>query len=109
MKQHVTGQLVQSLLAADEIDELRRCIVEHASADEANEVERLLGQLATLNAVRSGDEHRFGWTPPPGTEDLATRALEALRYRPVRRRFQRAHNAEPPAVPPGGRTARPRK
>jgi hypothetical protein len=77
------------MLTVGEIDALSRCIVQHARADETTEVERLLGQFATLGSVSRDDEQPFAWTPPPGTEDLAMRALAALRSRPKRRRFQR--------------------
>lgn len=86
----VTRQLAPRPLTVDEIDELIRCIVQLATADESQEVERLLGQLATLEALwQGGEQHEVTWTPPPGTEDLALRALEALRSKPKRRRFQR--------------------
>jgi hypothetical protein len=85
----VTRQLTPGPLTVEEIDELIRCIVQLATADESQEVERLLGQLATLEALWQGEQHQLTWTPPPGTEDLAMRALEALRSKPKRRRFQR--------------------
>jgi hypothetical protein len=61
----------------DDVGRLMNCIVEHARADEARAVERLLGTLATLAARPSGGRP-VTFSAPPGTATLVERALEAM-------------------------------
>jgi hypothetical protein len=86
----VYKQKVRLAVAPRDLQQLHRCIVQHARPDEADLVERLLGQLATLEGMwtDAGDEPRE-WVPPAGTEDLAQRALEGLHAASARRRFRR--------------------
>jgi hypothetical protein len=56
------------------------CIVEHARPDEARDVERILGVLATLQARadRREDEDTVVFTAPRGTTAVVERALAAM-------------------------------
>jgi hypothetical protein len=64
-----------------EVEALPAYVTEQAGPDDAEAVERLLGQLAAL--ARHGDGRRDGerlpFTPVPAARALAMRALEALR------------------------------
>ena len=67
-----------SLPAAD-LRRLADCIVEHASPDEARDVERLLGALTTLaSSDRRAPGDTIAFSPPPGTAPLVERALAAM-------------------------------
>jgi hypothetical protein len=76
-------------LTADELAHSRQCIVEHAAEDESMQAERLLGQLATIRVIASDEPIEF--VPLAGTEDLARRALAAMRASDAReaRRLER--------------------
>lgn len=56
------------------------CIVEHARPDEARDVERILGLLASMSAQldRSADDAVVSFAAPPGTVPLVERALQAM-------------------------------
>jgi hypothetical protein len=64
-------------LTAGEVVALRAYVAELARPDEAEEAERLLGQLAALAQHRPTDVLRF--TPVPTASALAARAIDALR------------------------------
>jgi hypothetical protein len=86
----VRKEQVRLSIAVSDLHKLRRCVVQHAEPDEFELVERLLGQLATLESLHAREPGRaIDWTPPPGTEDLAARAVDALRLASERRRFRR--------------------
>jgi hypothetical protein len=64
-----------------EVEALRAYVAELAGPQEADAVERLLGQLAALAQHQdgSGDEERLGFTPVPAASALTARAMDALR------------------------------
>jgi hypothetical protein len=64
-------------VTAGEVVALRAYVTELATADEAEDAERLLGQLAALAQHRTSDVLRF--TPVPAASALAARAIDALR------------------------------
>jgi hypothetical protein len=92
-------------LTPDELARLHDCVVEHAAEDERAQVERLLGQLATIRLIPS--EELIEFVPVAGTEALARRALQALRASDARetrrlertRRFGRREVGRPPGAP----------
>jgi hypothetical protein len=87
---HVRREQVRLSIAVRDLHKLRRCLVDHAQPEEAGLVERVLGQLATLESLHAATpDATIEWTPPPGTEVLASRAVEALRLGSERRRFRR--------------------
>jgi hypothetical protein len=86
----VRTEKVRLSVAPRDLQQLQRCIVQHARPDEADLVERLLGQLATLEGMwPDWDDAPREWVPSAGTEELAQRALEALEVASRRRRFRR--------------------
>ena len=88
---------VQLSIAVRDLHKLRRCVVQHAEPHEADLVERVLGQLATLESLHSGEPERIiELTPPAGTEHLVSRAVEALRLASDRRRFRRGSQTDRP-------------
>lgn len=88
---------VRLSIAVRDLHKLRSCVVQHATAGEADLVERVLGQLATLESLHaSRPDATIEWTPPAGTEALATRAVDALRLASERRRFRRDPQARRP-------------
>jgi hypothetical protein len=64
-------------VTAGEVVALRAYVTELATPDEAEDAERLLGQLAALAQHRTSDVLRF--TPVPVASALAARAIDALR------------------------------
>jgi hypothetical protein len=64
-------------VTAGEVVALRAYVTELATPDEAEDAERLLGQLAALAQHRTSDVLRF--TPVPAASALAARAIDALR------------------------------
>ena len=76
-------------MLVSDVPDLRRCIVAEAGPHETRAVERLLGQLATIeSAPRDRARRALEFTPSPGTAALAARAVERLRigWRRVPRR-----------------------
>jgi hypothetical protein len=75
-------------LRADELPPYRAAVIECALAQEHELCERLLGQLASLEAQAfdADPTHPFTFAPPPGGAQLARRALDHLRRQPLRRR-----------------------
>jgi hypothetical protein len=93
----VGSEQVRLSIAVRDLHKLRRCVVQHTAPGEADVVERVLGQLATLESLHAGrPDATIEWTPPPGTEALATRAIDALRLASERRRFRRDPWSERP-------------
>jgi len=67
------------LVRAGDLPALRGLVGELAAHDQLN-AERLIGQLAHLEALKAeGDRgQRIDFTPPPGCDELAQRAVDAL-------------------------------
>jgi len=63
-----------------DLQRLMNCIVEHARPDEARDVERVLGALASVAAGsdRQTDDELVVFSPPRGTAPLVQRALDAM-------------------------------
>jgi hypothetical protein len=78
-------------LRADELVGYRAAVIACAHAEERDLCERLLGQLASLEAqaLSADPATMFTFAPPPGGAQLARRAVEQLRAKPLRRRFRR--------------------
>ena len=64
-----------------EVEALRAYVAEQAGPDEAEAAERLLGQLAALAQHQDGNGHAetLAFTPVPPAQQLAARAMDALR------------------------------
>jgi len=90
-------------LRADELAGFRASVIACSQSDERALCERLLGQIASLEAqARLADPATpFTFAPPPGGADLARRAVEHLREKPLRRRFRR--EGEPRSAAQRGR------
>ena len=81
----VAGRFGSLTLRADELAGYRAAVIICAEDEDRDACERLLGQLATLEAqAREGDELSF--TAPPGAQDLANRAFTHLRLEPLQSR-----------------------
>jgi len=90
-------------LRADELVGYRAAVIACSPADARELCERLLGQLASLEAQAIGvpPDTELNFVPPAGGLQLARRALEHLRTQPLRRRFRRE-----PATRTGRRRSR---
>jgi hypothetical protein len=64
-----------------EVEALRAYVSEQAGPEEADAAERLLGQLAALADHNDGNgrAEALEFTPVPAAQELAARAMEALR------------------------------
>jgi hypothetical protein len=64
-----------------EVEALRAYVAEQAGPDEAEAAERLLGQLAALAHHQHGNAEgvTLAFTPVPAAQELAARAMDALR------------------------------
>jgi hypothetical protein len=64
-----------------EVEALRAYVAEQARPEEAEAAERLLGQLAALahHQDGNGDAVTLAFTPVPAGQELAARAMDALR------------------------------
>ena len=64
-----------------EVQALRAYVAEQTGPGDAEAAERLLGQLAALAQHQDGSaaDERVAFTPVPAAQDLAARALDALR------------------------------
>jgi hypothetical protein len=78
-------------LRADELEGFRAAVIACSRAEERELCERLLGQLASLEAqaLSAAPDEELTFAPPRGGTVLARRALEHLRAEPLRRRFRR--------------------
>ena len=77
-------------LAAEDLQRLMDAIVDEAGENEARDVERLLGALATVSA---GAEQTIAFVAPRGTAQLVDRALQVMaRSDSHQARAQRARN-----------------
>ena len=76
------------ILQAHELPGYRAAVIACSRDDERELCERLLGQIASLEAqaLDSDPQAELTFTPPPGGGALARRAVEHLRARPLRRR-----------------------
>ena len=87
----MTERVLRITLHARELPGYRSAVIACSREDERDLCERLLGQLASLEAqafdADPGAELTF--VPPPGGARLAHRALEHLRAQPLRRRVRR--------------------
>lgn len=83
-------------LRADELAGYRAAVIACSRADERDLCERLLGQLASLEAqaLLADPATQFTFAPPPGGLALARRAVEHLRAKPLRRRFRPERRVE---------------
>jgi len=81
----VAGRFGTLTLHAEELASFRAAVISCAEEEDRDACERLLGQISTLEArAHEGDEVTF--TAPPGSQDLANRALIHLRTKPLPRR-----------------------
>ena len=62
-------------LAAEDLQRLMNAIVDEAGEDEARDVERLLGALASVSA---GADETIAFVAPRGTAHLVDRALQVM-------------------------------
>lgn len=64
-----------------EVEALRAYVAEQAGPDEAEAAERLLGQLAALahHQDGNGEAATLEFSPVPSAQELAARAMDALR------------------------------
>jgi hypothetical protein len=87
----VTQRLPRITLRVDELEGFRAAVIACSREDEHDLCERLLGQLASLEAQTFGadPDTELTFAPPSGGLRLAQRALEHLRAQPLRRRFRR--------------------
>jgi hypothetical protein len=78
-------------LRAGELPSFRAAVIACSGAGERDLCERLLGQLASLEAqaLSAHPDDELTFAPPRGSIALAQRALEHLRAKPLRRRFVR--------------------
>jgi hypothetical protein len=82
----------------DELAGFRAAIIASREPGEDEVCERLLGQLASLEAraIDADPGAELMFAPPPGGTALARRALEHLHARPLRRRIRRERERERP-------------
>ena len=87
----MTERFPRITLRASELPGYRAAVIACSRDDEHELCERLLGQLASLEAQAFGADPsaEFSFVPPSGGLRLAQRALEHLRAAPLRRRFRR--------------------
>jgi hypothetical protein len=78
-------------LRAQELPGYRAAVIACSRSDELELCERLLGQLASLEAqaLYATPDVQLSFAAPPGGADLARRAVAHLRAQPLRRRFTR--------------------
>ena len=62
-------------MAAEDLQRLMNCIVDEAGEDEARDVERLLGALASVSA---GAGETIAFVAPRGTSHLLDRAMQVM-------------------------------
>jgi hypothetical protein len=81
----------QITLRASELVGYRAAVIACSRPDESGLCERLLGQIASLEAQSVADarDAELTFAPPAGGAMLAQRALEHLRAQPLRSRFTR--------------------
>jgi hypothetical protein len=75
-------------LRADELTGYRAAVIGCSRVEERELCERLLGQIASLEAqaLDADPATEFTFAPPRGGAQLARRAVEQLRAQPLRRR-----------------------
>lgn len=85
------GRFSHITLRADELAGYRAAVIACSRADEPELCERLLGQLASLEAqaLSVAPDTQFTFAPSGRALGLARRALEHLHAQPLRRRFTR--------------------
>ena len=78
-------------LRADELAGYRAAVIACSHGEDRELCERLLGQVASLEALARcvEPETPFTFVPPPGSVRLARMAVEHLHKQPLRRRFVR--------------------
>ena len=78
-------------LRADELAAYRAAVIACSHGEDRELCERLLGQIASLEALAHavGPDTPFTFAPPPGGVRLARLAVEHLHRQPLRRRFVR--------------------
>lgn len=83
-------------LRADELAGYRAAVIACAREEERELCERLLGQIASLEAQAAAADPaaKFTFAPPPGGAKLAHRAVDSLREKPLRRRVRRERPRE---------------
>jgi hypothetical protein len=88
----MAGAFSRITLRADELPGYRAAVIASSRYEERELCERLLGQLASLEAQALGADSaaELSFAPPPGGSALAHRAVQYLRAQPLRRRFTRA-------------------
>ena len=84
-------RLPRITLSASELPGYRAAVIACSREHELELCERLLGQLASLEAQAfdADPDAELTFAPPAGGLRLAQRALEHLRAQPLRRRFKR--------------------
>jgi hypothetical protein len=77
----VQGTRATYEVTVGEVEALRAYVAEQAGPEEADAAERLLGQLAALAHHQDGNGHAetLAFTPVPTAQELAARAMDALR------------------------------
>ena len=83
---------LQITLQASELVGYRAAVIACSQQDERELCERLLGQIASLEAAQTVAGQRdteLTFAPPAGGAALAQRALEHLHAQPLRSRFRR--------------------
>ena len=83
-------------LRADELAGYRAAVIACSHGEDRELCERLLGQIASLEALAYAvpPETPFTFAPPPGGMRLARLAVENLHKQPLRRRFVREGDRE---------------
>jgi hypothetical protein len=84
-------------LRTHELPGYRAAVIACTRPEELELCERLLGQLASLEAqaLDATPDVQLSFAPPPGGAGLARRAVEQLRAKPLRRRFKRERERQP--------------
>jgi hypothetical protein len=87
----MANRFTRITLRADELAPYRAAVIACSYGEDSEACERLLGQLASLEALARcvEPETPFTFAPPPGGARLARAAVEHLHKQPLRRRFVR--------------------
>jgi hypothetical protein len=85
----MAGRFGTITLKRTELATYRAAVISCAQDSERDDCERLLGQLASLEAAGPAGDASVTFTAPPGARRLASRALEHMR--PERRKRSRSY------------------
>ena len=84
-------------MRADELAGYRAAVIACSHGEDRELCEKLLGQVASLEALAGSvpPDTPFTFAPPPATIGLARLAVEHLHKQPLRRRFVRERTPKP--------------